>query len=114
MARRIRACSALLLLVLVAGCASFGLAPASSFSDRLAYAYGTSTAVITATTQSLEAGEIGTQDAQRVLRVTDEARTALDGARIASGAGDATTAEGRLQLATALLSNLQAYLRAPR
>lgn len=79
-----------------------------------AYSYGTHTAVLTAATDSLEAGDIGTQDAQRVLRVADEARTALDAARVAAGAGDATTAEGRLQLATALLAELQTYLRAQR
>lgn len=111
MVHKILACS---LLLLLAGCASLGLAPASSFSDRLAYSYGTHSAVLVTATQSLEAGEISSEDASRVLKVADEARTALDAARVASGAGDVTTAEGRLQLATALLTNLQAYLRAPR
>lgn len=102
------------LLYLLTACASLGLAPASSFSDRLAYAYGTHSAVLVSATQSLDAGEIGSQDASRVLKVADEARTALDAAKLANGVGDTTTAEGRLQLATALLTNLQAYLRAPR
>lgn len=93
------------------GCATFGLAPASSFDQRLAYSYGTHTAVLTATTQSLEAGEISSEDATRVLKVADQARDALDAARLAAGAGDVTTAEGRLQLAVALLSELQTYLR---
>lgn len=97
--------------LVLSGCASLGLAPASSFSDRLAYAVGTHTAVLTAATQSLEAGEIGTEDATRVLKVADESRKALDAARIASDAGDVSTAEGRLQLATALLTELQTYLR---
>jgi len=105
---------AALAVFVLAGCASLGLAPASSFSDRLAYSYGTHSAVLVSATQSLEAGEIGSQDASRVLKVADEARAALDAAKFASGAGDVTTAEGRLQLATALLANLQAYLRAPR
>ncbi len=99
------------LLLVLSACASFGLAPASSFSDRLAYSYGTHTAVLTAATDSLEAGEIGSEDAARVLKVADEARRALDAARIASNAGDVSTAEGRLQLATALLTELQTYLR---
>lgn len=102
------------LLLILTACASLGLAPASSFSDRLAYGYGTHTAVLATATQSLELGEISSEDASRVLKVADEARTALDAAKLASGAGDVTTAEGRLQLATALLTNLQAYLRAPR
>lgn len=111
MIRKILAFSALLILV---GCASLGLAPASTFSDRLAYSYGTHSAVLISATQSLEAGEIGSDDASRVLKIADEARTALDGAKLAAGAGDVTTAEGRLQLATSILVDLQAYLRAPR
>lgn len=98
----------------VVGCSSLGMAPAQSFNDRLAYSYGTHTAVLTATTQSLEAGEIGSQDAARVLKIADEARTTLDAAKLANGIGDMKTAEGRLQLATTILTQLQTYLRAPR
>lgn len=112
--RKVAVLSILPILAILTACASLGLAPASNFSDRLAYAMGTHTAVIVSATQSLEAGEISSQDASRVLKVADEARTALDAAKLANGVGDATTAEGRLQLATALLTNLQAYLRAPR
>lgn len=100
-----------LLWLLVAGCASLGLAPASSFSDRLAYSYGTHTAVLTAATASLEAGEISSEDATRVLKVADQARQTLDAARVAAGAGDIATAEGQLQLAASLLTELQTYLR---
>lgn len=100
-----------ILLMLIAGCAQLGLAPAASLSDRIAYAYGTHTAVLQATTSSLEAGDIGSEDAARVLKVADESRKALDAARLAVGSGDISTAEGRLQLATALLTELQTYLR---
>ena len=98
-------------LLLLAGCASLGLAPASSFEDRLAYAVSQNAAVRKTAAVSLENGEIALEDAQRVLKLTDEVRTALDAARLASGAGDISTAEGRLQLATSVLVNLQAYLR---
>ena len=50
-------------------------------------------------------------DVEVVAIVTDEVRAALDAARLAAGAGDVATAEGRLQLATAILINLQTYLR---
>jgi hypothetical protein len=98
-------------LLLLAGCASLGLAPASSITDRVAYAYGSHTAVLQSATAALEAGDIGVEDAQRVLKVADQARDALDAAKLAIDAGDVSTAEGRLQLALSILTELQAYLR---
>lgn len=100
-----------LLALLIVGCASLGLAPASTFEERLAYAVTQNAAVRTAAANSLDAGDIGVDDAKRVLAVTDQVRTALDAARLATNAGDVETAEGRLQLATALLLELQRYLR---
>jgi hypothetical protein len=46
-----------------------------------------------------------------VLKSTDSARELLDAAKVASGGGDIQTAEGRLALATNVLTELQAYLR---
>lgn len=100
-----------LLALLIVGCASLGLAPASTFEERLAYAVSQNAAVRTAAANSLNAGDIGVDDAKRVLAITDQVRTALDAARLATNAGDIETAEGRLQLATALLLELQRYLR---
>jgi hypothetical protein len=99
------------LLFLIAACASLGLAPASSFEERLAYAVSQNAAVRETAAVSLERNEIALEDARRVLKITDEVRTALDAARLAAGAGDVSTAEGRLQLATSILVNLQTYLR---
>lgn len=99
------------LIFLLTACASLGLAPASSFEERLAYAVSQNAAVRNTAAVSLERNEIHLEDAQRVLKITDEVRTALDAARLASGAGDVSTAEGRLQLATAILTELQNYLR---
>lgn len=99
------------LLFLIAACAQLGLAPASTFEERLAYAVSQNAAVRNAAAVSLERQEIALEDAQRVLKITDEVRTALDAAKFAAGAGDPQTAEGRLQLATAILIELQNYLR---
>lgn len=99
------------LLVILTACASLGLAPASSFEERLAYAVSQNAAVRNAAAVSLERNELAQEDAQRVLKITNEVRTALDAARLAAGAGDVSTAEGRLQLAASILVNLQAYLR---
>ncbi len=98
-------------LFLLAACAQLGLAPASTFEERLAYAVSQNAAVRNAAAVSLERQEIALEDAQRVLKITDEVRTSLDAAKVAAGAGDVSTAEGRLQLATAILVELQNYLR---
>lgn len=100
-----------LLALILVGCASLGLAPASSFEERLVYAVSQNAAVRNAAAASLERKEIALEDAQRVLKITDEVRTALDAARIANDAGDPSTAEGRLRLATTILIELQNYLR---
>jgi uncharacterized membrane protein len=97
--------------LLLTGCAQIGLAPASSFDQRLAYAVSQNAAVRQAAANSLNAGEIEVADAQFVLKTTDEARTLLDAARLASGTGDVSTAEGRLSVAVTVLTNLQMYLR---
>ncbi len=99
------------LLLMLAACSSLGIAPASSFEQRLAYAVSQNAAVRQTAAVSLERNELSLEDAQRVLKITDEIRTMLDAARLASGSGDITTAEGRLQLATSVLVNLQTYLR---
>lgn len=99
------------LLLILCACGSLGLAPASTFEERLAYAVSQNAAVRNAAAVSLERNELALEDAQRVLKITDEIRTALDAARLAAGAGDISTAEGRLQLATSILVNIQAYLR---
>lgn len=99
------------LLFFLTACASLGLAPASSFEERLAYAVSQNAAVRNTAAVSLERQEIALEDAQRVLKITDEIRTALDAARLANDVGDPSTAEGRLQFATAILVQIQNYLR---
>ncbi len=100
--------------LLMAGCAQLGLAPASSFDERLAYAVSQNAAVRQTAAVSLEQGEISLEDAQYVLKLTDESRKLLDAARLASGVGDVSTAEGRLSVAVSVLTNLQAYLRSKK
>lgn len=96
----------------LAACASVGLAPAQTFDERVAYAVANNAAVRQAAANALDAGDIQLQDAQYVLKTTDETRTFLDAAKAASGSGDISTAEGRLSVAVNVLSQLQTYLRA--
>lgn len=99
------------LLLCLTACATLGLAPASTFEDKLAYAVSQNAGVRQATANALDAGEIDVIDARQVLKITDESRTILDAARVAAGAGDLSTAEARVALATSILTKLQTYLR---
>lgn len=102
----------LITLLALAGCASIGAVTPTSTDEKIAYAYGTVTAVRQSCTQALTTGVLPTSGAQQCLTVTDGARTALDAAKVAEGAGDDTTALGKLALATTLLTQIQQYLTA--
>lgn len=100
------------LVLFILGCASLGLEQPTSLDQRLAYAYSTHTAVLRAATDSLNAHEISSDDAQHVSDIAAQSRLVLDSARAAFNAGDMQTAEGRLLMATGILQQLQDYLRA--
>lgn len=99
-------------LLLLAACAQLGLQQPTTLEQRLAYAYGQHTAVLTAAANSLQSGSISTDDAMAVLRLADESRTLLDASKLALTGGDVSTAEGRLLLATNILQQLLDYLNA--
>lgn len=103
---------ALCVAIGLGGCESLGLEKPQTFQDRLAYAYGTNTAVREASTSSLNARKLSSADVAYAKSVNDQVRTLLDAARLASTAGDMTTAEGRLAAALKLLTEVQTYLRA--
>ena len=107
----IRNSVALLWLTLIVACTAVGIQAPKSFDQHLVYAYGTHTSVLEATANALEAGALTVEDSEAVLQLADQSRTLLDAARVASGGGDVTTAEGRLALATNVLEQLLAYLR---
>lgn len=101
-----------LLLFLLAGCSALGLEPAQSINQKIAYAYGTHTAVLQAATSSVAAGAMTSSDGQQVLQMADQAKAILDAATAAMTAGDSNGAASKLQLATAALAALQQYLNA--
>ena len=101
----------LYIVLLLAGCASMGLEQPKSFSDRLAYAEGTNTALLEAATSSLDAKTISSKDMEHVIDIHAQAKALLASARLLKGT-DITTAEGQLLAATKLLTDLQMYLRA--
>ncbi len=95
---------------LIAGCAA-GAARPETLNQRLAYAYGAHTAVLESAAMQVKAGALSRADADSILKVADESRTLLDGARSAQLAGDTSTALGRLQMASSILSQLTILLQ---
>lgn len=99
-----------LAFAVLTGCAAFTMP--QTLDQRVSSAYMLHTAVVDAAASSLAAGDISSEQAQDVLDLARRTRAVLDGARFAMNAGDVRTAEGQLELAAAVLSELMAYLRA--
>jgi hypothetical protein len=102
--------AAAFLCCLLSACASMGLVSAQSVPQQLSYAYGVNAGLRNAAANSLNAGTIKVDDAEYVLKTTDQTRTLLDTAGAALSAGDTKTAEGRVVLAIGVLEQLQSYL----
>lgn len=100
---------ALVLTLMLAGCAQLGLAPAETFNQRLAVGYSTVTAVRQSATTLLVAKKITAEDAQNVQRQADNARAGLDIARGLEKT-DPTAANAKLLAVRTALTALQAYL----
>ena len=98
-------------LIALAACAQLGLAPAQTFDQKLAYAYGSNTAALEAATSSLNAGTIKSADMENVIQLHGQVKTLLDAAKTTAAAGDMTTAQSKLALALTSLTELQSYLR---
>jgi uncharacterized membrane protein YcgQ (UPF0703/DUF1980 family) len=105
-----RTALAALLLYLVVACQSLGLAPARSLDDRLAYAYGVHTAVVEVISSAAQTGQLKPQEARQAANLAENSRQLLDAAK-AIEQTDAKGASSRLTLATAVLDQLQAYLK---
>ena len=104
--------SALILAIALTGCAQMGLTPAKSFDQEAAYAEGIVTAVRNSTTASLTAGSIKVSDAQQIEKLAEQADFLIISARSASLSGDTSTALSKLAMATAILTQLQTFVKA--
>lgn len=96
-----------LLVVFAAGCALLGLERPESFTERLAYAYSTHTAIVAATAESVAAADITVEAAESIAEGAREARELLDGARAVNDLGNSAEAGNRLALATTILDRLR-------
>src|SRR5712672_1615698 len=109
-------------LLFVSGCASLGLQTADTFNQKLAYAYGQVTAARKGATSVINAScttpapiptdecKAAVADGKHVQAMADEARQGLDLAKSYALAGNTQQANAQLQLETAALAALQAYL----
>jgi len=100
----------ILAVCMLTACASLGLQSPTTFPEKLAYAYGVHTAVLDTASAEITAQQLTANDGNTILRLADQARTMLDSAKTLS-VTDATTAQGKLTLATSILTELQTYLR---
>jgi hypothetical protein len=99
-------------LPVMQGCTALGLQQPKTFSDDYAYALGQTTAVRAAAAQALNARQISLRDAEYVLQLTDRSRVYLDTAREVYEAGQTLEGKTQLELATAVLIQLQTFLNA--
>ena len=95
------------LFLILTACASLGVPAPKTFADKVSYANSTLTAVVNATSTSLEAGQLSVAEAKSVREIATQARALLDSARAAS---DANVANQNLTLAITVLEQLQTYL----
>ncbi len=95
-------------LLLVHACAALGIPQADTFNKQLAGGYVTVTSIRQLGTTLVTSGKLKPDDADNVLKQTDNARAGLDIAKVLG------PVEGRDKLATTLtvLTGLQAYLAA--
>lgn len=107
---RARQFAVTILLVFLAACAA--VPQPQTLDQKLGYAQSTVTAVQDSVAKSLDANEISSAEAERILKVADDTMMFVVAAKSAMGAGDMTTAEGQLALTTNLLQQLLDYLRA--
>lgn len=97
------------LLLILTACASLGIESPQSFDQRLAYSQGVATSVLSASTASLRAEEITSDDHAHVIAIVDQAKALIDSAKLLS-ASDLPAANAKLQAATQVLVQIQAYL----
>lgn len=95
---------------MLTACQSVGLAQPESFDQRWAYSQTAVTGLREASTRALDAKLIGSADMEHVIAIADRCSDLLRLARDAAGAGDLSTAEGRLALARGVLNELEAFL----
>jgi hypothetical protein len=102
---------ALLLMLVMSGCATVGDPMPTTFNERAAAALATVTGIRQSATALVGQGKITPDDAQNVLTQTDAARTGIDIARKLH-TSNPTAGDARLSATVTALQALQTYLQA--
>lgn len=97
---------------LLVACAATGTVAPQSLDEGLAYAESQVTALEQSAATAVSTGALKPADAAKILPIADQAVAAIKAAKVAEGSGDTSTAQGKLALATSLLSQLAAALAA--
>jgi hypothetical protein len=97
-------------LLILSACTSLGFERAQSLDERIHEGVTDLTAINDAVANSLASHGLSSEDAQAVLDKTREGKGALNLARAALDAGDLGTAEGRLNLGIAALTQAREHL----
>ena len=100
---------AVVLLAIHAGCVS--LEAPKTFNDKLAYGYASLTASRSTATDLLQRQRIAKDEAVQIQALADQTRSGLDLARGTALKGDMVSAQGQLDLALSVLTQLEAYLK---
>jgi hypothetical protein len=95
---------------MLSACSVLSLTPAKGLDQQMAYAYGMTTGLRQATAGALTSTAITSEEAEYVLKVTDQSRGLLDTAKSLQITGDLQSAEERTKLAVNILTQLQTYL----
>jgi hypothetical protein len=96
-------------LAILSACAQMGAVSPQTTRERIAVAQASVTEIRRQTTVLLSAGTIKVDDAENVQAMANNARTAIDLARVTLDA-DPKAADAKLATATTLLTALQSYL----
>lgn len=100
-----------LLFLLLAGCQSLGLAPATTLDQKIVYGYAGVDAVLKSIPGAVAAGTLSSTTAAKANAMALQVKTLLDAARSAETANP-SAALNDLNLATAALTAVQQYLTA--
>jgi len=97
------------LFALLAGCASLGIPQAETFAQKLSAGYSSVTAVNKAVVTLLQQKKISPDDAENIIKQSDNALAGLDITRTI-GKTDLKAADARLTAIRTVLTALSAYL----
>jgi hypothetical protein len=100
-------------LLLLTGCGVIQSLTARSFDQRLACGYGRQTSVVHFTQGARASDRIMADEETYLLALAEAAKRVLDSASAADARGDVDRAENRLELALAVMDDIQLFFALP-